>query len=133
MKDLALTYQVFAKTGTVWENYAPDAPEPGNQAKRDFVGWSGIGPILYLLEYAIGLKPDAPANTLAWDIQATKRLGCGRYRFNGHVVDLEAKPGTDGERWMVNVRSDGAFTLKVETPNASRTFEVKKGQNEFVT
>jgi glycogen debranching enzyme len=131
LQDLAVTYQVFAKTGTVWENYAPDAPEPGNQAKPDFVGWSGIAPILYLLEYAVGLKPDAPANTLVWDIQATKRLGCRRYRFNGHVADLDAVPDTDGEHWTLSVRSDGAFTLKVETPIASRTFPVKRGENRF--
>jgi glycogen debranching enzyme len=130
-KDLAVTYQVFAKTGTVWENYAPDAPEPGNQAKPDFVGWSGIAPILFLLEYAIGLKPDAPADTLVWDIQASKRLGCLRYRFNGHVVDLDAVPAADGERWTLRVRSDGAFTLKAETPSSSRTFPVERGENSF--
>ncbi|MCX6561284.1 MAG: C45 family autoproteolytic acyltransferase/hydrolase [Candidatus Aminicenantes bacterium] len=130
--DLDVTYQVFAKTGTVWENYAPDAAEPGNQAKKDFVGWSGIGPILYLLEFGLGLKPDAPANTLTWDIQAHKRLGCERYRFNGHVVDLDAVPAADGSRWSLTVRSDGEFILKVSASSADRTFAVKKGQNEFV-
>ena len=49
--------EVFQMTGTVWENYAPDAPAPGRPAKPDFVGWSGIGPIMYLLGFAIGLQP----------------------------------------------------------------------------
>lgn len=131
LKDLDVTYQVFAKTGTVWENYAPDAAEPGNQAKKDFVGWSGLAPILYLLEYGLGLKPDAPANTLTWDIQAAKRLGCARYRFNGHVVDLDAVPGEREGGWNLTVRSDGAFTLKVSTPDADRTLAVKRGDNRF--
>jgi glycogen debranching enzyme len=131
LKDLDVTWQVFAKTGTLWENYAPDAAEPGNQAKSDFVGWSGVGPILFLLEAAIGLKPDAPADTLTWDIRASKRLGCERYRFNGHIVDLDAAPGEGKPGWALTVRSDGPFTLKVVTPAASRTMEVKKGDNRF--
>ncbi len=131
LKDLDVTYQVFAKTGTVWENYAPDAAEPGNQAKKDFVGWSGLAPILYLLEYGLGLKPDAPANTLTWDIQAAKRLGCARYRFNGHVVDLEAVPGEGEGRWNLTVRSDGEFTLKVSAMYVDQTLAVKRGDNRF--
>ncbi len=35
-KDLEITYQIFAKTGTVWENYAPDAAEPGNHGQAGF-------------------------------------------------------------------------------------------------
>ncbi len=27
---------------------------------KDLVGWSGIGPIVYFLEYSIGLQPDGP-------------------------------------------------------------------------
>ena len=131
-KDLEITYQVFAKTGTVWENYAPDSAEPGNMAKRDFVGWSGIGPILFLLEYGLGLKPDAPGNALAWDIQAGKRLGCDRYRFNGHVVDLDAAPDAAGTGWSLTVRSDGDFTLRASAGSAKRAFSVHKGENRFV-
>lgn len=48
--------RVFPETGTLWENYAPDSAKRGKPAKQDFVGWSGIGPILYLLEYGIGLN-----------------------------------------------------------------------------
>ena len=34
-------------TGTVWENYSPDAATPGEPAKPDLVGWTGIVPIVY--------------------------------------------------------------------------------------
>ena len=60
MEHLRTVGEVFQSTGTVWENYAPDSAAPGKPAKPDFVGWTGIVPILYFLEYAIGLKPDAP-------------------------------------------------------------------------
>jgi hypothetical protein len=124
---------VFEKTGTVWENYAPDKAEPGlfdgRHVGRDFVGWSGIGPILYLLEYGIGLQPDAPKNELRWDLRSTKRIGCERYRFNGHVVDLLATP--DDNKWRLHVLSDGDFTLKVGVNGREKSFAVKKGENDF--
>lgn len=131
-RDLDITYQVFQKTGTVWENYAPDSVSPGNQAQKDFVGWSGIGPILYLLEYGLGLKPDAVRNELSWDIRARKTLGCERYRFNGHVADLAAVPAAEGTGWDVSVRSDGDFTLRVRTTGAARSFPVRPGLQRFV-
>ena len=56
LEHLDRVAEVFHQTGTIWENYAPDSVHQGKPAKGDFVGWSGIGPILYLLEYAIGLK-----------------------------------------------------------------------------
>ena len=108
LNHLACVGQVFQQTGTAWENYAPEALVPGTPAKADFVGWSGIGPILYLLEFAIGLRPDAPANTLTWNLASSHRLGCERYRLNGHVADLLVTP--DGKEWKLRVNSDGPFT-----------------------
>jgi hypothetical protein len=125
--------EVFEKTGTVWENYAPDKAAPGEvngrQVGRDFVGWTGIGPILYLLEYGVGLKPFAAWNELRWKLQSTKRVGCERYRFAGHVADLVATP--EGDRWLIHVASDGDFTLKVTADGQEKSFAVKKGENDF--
>jgi len=72
-REIALNHldnvvEVFKQTGTIWENYAPQKVAPGQPAKREFVGWSGIAPIALLLEYKIGLRPDATNNTLAWRI-----------------------------------------------------------------
>src|SRR5687767_2255907 len=44
-EDLDHVVSVFQETGTLWENYAPERPAPGNRAKSDFVGWSGLAPI----------------------------------------------------------------------------------------
>jgi glycogen debranching enzyme len=125
--------QVFEKTGTVWENYAPDKAEPGQvdgrQVGRDFVGWTGIGPIMYLLEFGIGLKPVAPRNELRWNLRSAKRVGCERYRFAGHVADLVATP--DGNHWRLRVVSDGDFTLRVVAGGQENTLAVKKGENAF--
>ena len=73
---------VCAKTGTVWENYAPDHPEHGDfHCARDFVGWTGISPITILFEYVFGLRPDVPAGKLVWDIRLTDAHGVKQYPF----------------------------------------------------
>lgn len=128
LQHLDAMAQVFRSTGTIWENYAPDAIAPGKPAKKDFVGWSGIGPILYLIEYGIGLKANAVDNELSWELRSAGRVGCARYRFNGHVVDLLAEPSADGKTRRIAVRSDGAFMLKVNAGKREQRFEVAKGE-----
>jgi hypothetical protein len=133
-REIALNHlenivEVFTQTGTIWENYAPDSAEPGKPAKGDFVGWSGIGPIVFLIEYAIGLKPDAQADTLTWNLASTQRVGCERLRFGRHLVDLLAVP--DGNQWHIRVRSDGEFTLTLTGNGQRREYPVKQGDNTF--
>jgi hypothetical protein len=43
--------EVFRKTGTFWENYAPDALSPGSQSRPDFCGWTALVPIAIGREY----------------------------------------------------------------------------------
>ena len=133
LKHLDLVAQVYEKTGTIWENYSPEAIAPGNQAKPDFVGWSGIGPILYLMEYGIGLTPEASRNILHWEIQSATRVGCERYRFNGHLVTLTSESvGANQSRLHIKVESDGDFVLSLQTPSETKQFRVKAGVQEFL-
>ena len=135
LRHLQIMARVFEQTGTIWENYAPDSENPGRNTdstlvNKDFVGWSGIGPILYLLEYGVGLKPDAPANKLTWKIHSTQRVGCERYRFNGHVASLVAQPSSAGSVEIM-VDTDGPFTLVVEHHGIRKQFAVRSGSNKF--
>jgi hypothetical protein len=136
LKHLDIATDVFRRTGTIWENYAPDSPEPGRHegagslVRKDFVGWSGLGPILYLLEYGIGLQPDSRTNTLVWRSELEGRSGCRRYRFNGHVVTLQVeKDGSVPRR--ITVDSDGEFSLRFICRGTEKIFRVAKGKNEF--
>jgi hypothetical protein len=136
LKHVTAVADVFMETGTIWENYAPDAVEPGRHVDGtpvvpDMVGWSGIGPLLYFMEFAVGLVPDAPANRLVWTIRSSRPSGCERYRFNGHVVTLIAKPGSGGGTTHVEVVSDGTFTLIVTYHGTTRTVEVPGGRASF--
>jgi hypothetical protein len=137
LRHLCIVADVFAKTGTIWENYAPDAKEPGRHVDsalvaKDFVGWSGISPILYFLEYGVGLKPNAARNELTWRIESAGRVGCERYRFNGHVTTLLAEPAKKEGSVVLSIASDGAFKLIVRYHEKKMHFDVRKGQNRFV-
>jgi Trehalase len=127
LEHLDRVAEVFHQTGTIWENYAPDSVHQGKPAKGDFVGWSGIGPILYLLEYAIGLKPNALHNELSWELRTNHRVGCDRYRFNGHVISLLGTPIDSGKGWEIAVRSDGQFTLRLQASGQMKRIAVEPG------
>ena len=86
-------------------------------------------PILYLLEYAIGLKADARENALTWRLGSPARQGCERFRFNGHVVSLVAEPvAPEGKRFRVTVQSDGAFKLRLIHQGRGKSVSVKAGE-----
>jgi hypothetical protein len=132
LEHLRTVGDVFKTTGTVWENYAPDAAKPGKPAKGDFVGWTGIVPILYFLEYGVGLRADAPNNRLTWKLTSRKRCGCERFRFNGHTVTLVAQRQNDLSGLVdVAVESDGQFQLWVEIGGKNWKLNVKAGKNHF--
>jgi len=132
LKHVDAVAQVYRKTGTIWENYAADALEPGRHADstlvvKDMVGWSGLGPILFLLEFGVGLKPDAPHNRLVWELRSPRRVGCERYRFAGHVVDLLAVEHRAGTARSVSITSDGPFVLRVICEGSDHSYPIPEG------
>lgn len=127
---LNLVANVFKKTGTIWENYAPDEVQQGQPAQPDFVGWSGLGPIHYMFEYNLGLKPDAPHNELVWHLEARGHIGCERYRFNGHIVSLRANQSSSG-KVQIHIHSDGSFILRLRYYGSEKTLSIRAGDQRF--
>jgi hypothetical protein len=115
---------VFKETGTVWENYAPQRVARGEPSRGDFVGWTGIGPIAFFIEYAIGIRADAITNRVAWDIRSPERVGIERFWFGGKTASFVCE-GVDaaGVR-AITIRSDGAFRLTVTWKGKSKTVDV---------
>lgn len=105
---------VFKETGTLWENYAPKRVAPGKPSKGDFVGWTGIGPIEFFIEYAIGIQADAVANKITWDIHSSKRVGIEKFWFGGKTVSLISEQAEASGIRSVTVKSDGSFHLTVK-------------------
>lgn len=136
--DIAINHlnnvaDVYKNTGTIWENYAADSICPGNMSRKDFVGWSGMAPILYFLEYAIGLKPDATMNTLTWNLKKNKRVGCENYRFNNHTISIIAENvGLSGSNFQITISSDGNFILVVDHYDTQKIFNIHAGEQILV-
>lgn len=127
-------YTVYKKTGTIWENYAPDAVSRGAWSKPHFVGWSGCGPIQLLLETVIGIKPDAVANTVRWNIHRVDRHGIKQLHFGSITADLLCASRKDvTEPLHISVNSTAEFTLLVYKKfDEVKKVTVKKGRNSFV-
>jgi glycogen debranching enzyme len=106
---------VFEKTGTLWENYAPEAAAPGEPARPDFVGWGGLPPVGVLLEYVLGLRPDAPAGRLVWDVRLTEAHGVTGYPFGRDVsIDLScARRASADERPKIEVKASALLELEL--------------------
>lgn len=132
LNHLDAVVQVLCDTGSIWENYPPDEISSGDADRKDFVGWSGIGPILYLLEYAIGIKADAVRKELHWTIPATDgAVGCKRYWFAGITVDLLATHRPDGSV-LVEAESDAPVTLHIQFGELDRSIRLNGRCEPFV-
>jgi hypothetical protein len=115
----------FEKTGTLWENYAPELEGHGNNGK-DFVGWTGVPPVTVLFEYAFGLRPDVPSGKLLWDIRLTEEHGVKRYPFGkSGLLDLScaARPSVESEP-AVEVRSSIPVELTLRWAGGERTLKL---------
>ena len=91
--DIARTHlenvvEVFEKTGTLYENYAPELAAPGDPAKPDFVGWTGLSPVSILYEFVFGIHPEASERRIVWDVRLLEKHGVCNYPFADAVLDL---------------------------------------------
>jgi hypothetical protein len=123
---LANVVSVFEKTGTVHENYAPESAAPGVPSKPDFVGWTGLTPIAVLLEYVFGLRPDAAARRLVWDVRLTEAHGVRRYPFGGEAwLDLSCaarKAATEPPR--IEATATAPVDVEVRWAGGKRLLEI---------
>jgi hypothetical protein len=122
---------IYKETGTIWENYSPEYPVPGNIAKHDFVGFLGLGPIALLIEEILGIEVDAPANTIRWRLYPTPEQGLSNLRFGDNVVSLLARE-RDGGKMTVQVTAQREFTLKMQRAGATTAFSIPPGTHRNV-
>ncbi len=122
--------KVFSDTGTIWENYPPDFADKCDSDKPDFVGWSGMAPILFFIEYKIGIKSDAVANKVIWKIPESKKsVGCKKYWFGGKEADFLATPTENGLE--ISIVTKDKFKLIINYKGIEKTFEID-GDIKFI-
>jgi hypothetical protein len=128
LNHLENVVRIYKETGTIWENYAPQKITQGDPSRKDFVGWSGMAPILYFIEYAIGLKPDAMSNTITWNIKTDGKVGIENLWFNNKTVSLVCERADAKGRRLISVKSDGEFILKVNYGKKHKTMKIPQSR-----
>lgn len=121
--------EVFEKTGTLWENYAPDLTDAGycdgHYCKDDFVGWSGVFPIAILFEFVFGIYPDAQNRHIDWNVRVTERHGIENYPLGDATVSLicDARESED-EAPVVHIESDKPITVTLRWKDTVKEIHV---------
>ena len=108
------TYENFLPH-TIWECYSPTACEPAkNKHKRyvrkDFCGWSALGPISLFIENVLGFHhADAVKKTLEFHPRkSSARYGVKNFKFGEVCCDIIVENNT------VKCRSNTGFTLMID-------------------
>jgi hypothetical protein len=119
--------EVFRKTGTIWEYYAPESPNPGkNHARPNMVGWGGLPPIAVLMEYVFGIRPYPESQRLVWDIRLIEEHGVKNYPFGTGIVDLYCSSrNSTTEKPEVRVESSTPVEVSVFWDGGQETITVK--------
>ena len=132
-KYLTAMAAVLKDTGTVWENYAPELPlHPGSPAARDFVGWSGDGPIALLIENVLGFRCDGSRHQLTWRLSRTDRHGMEKLQFGGVTTTLicDTRHNVDEPAHVTGV-SNQPFTLIVILGSKTKRIKISSGPIEL--
>lgn len=120
----------YASTGTIWEHYAPESG--AGEGVKDFVGWSGLGPIALLIESVLGIRADGASGTIVWRPTLPLRNGIENLTIGDAAVSLIASRIADGARTLsittnapLRVAIDtGAYRATVVVPVGNTTMSV---------
>lgn len=116
--------QVYEHTDTFWENYAPETAAPGQPAKSNFVGWTGLTPIAILLEDVIGIQVDWPLRRVVWDRRLETETA---YGVRGLPLGSEGTLSLVGDQESIEIISDIPLTLVVREGGESLQAAVPAG------
>jgi hypothetical protein len=132
-------YQVYLQTGTLWENYAADKIDgkfkqgvndrrPPADCRKDFVGWTGLGPISILIENILGFRVNGVNKTLTYDLRRIDRHGIENLR----MADVTTSIVTDNrsvnpKKARLTVRSDKDYTLKIIFNGSIHEYAINAG------
>ncbi len=118
--------EVYKDTGTIWENYAPDVAAPGDPARKDFCGWSALGPISMLIENVLGIKVEGSMNRVTWTLHdPTSKFGISNLVVGDAIVDLMCYPA--GKKIEIKVGSSKDFELLLRYYGKGQVHQVRGG------
>ena len=125
-----LTTYLHCEPHTVWECYAPDFATPATKpngtdiVRKDFCGWSALGPISILIEYVLGFHT---VNAFEGVVEWAKpdgfigKIGVKNLRFGDIITDVIAEGN------YCYVKSNVPYRLKINGKECT----VLAGENIF--
>ena len=113
---LAHMYRTYkaVEPHTIWECYSPTRDYPvvrrnGHIVRKDFCGWSALGPISMFIENVMGFHTvDAKKKRIEWRLHQDQEHGLKNFKFGETVADILY----DGVG-RVTVQSNAAFELVI--------------------
>jgi len=116
------------KSGTIWENYAPESSN--GHGARDMVGWSADGPIALLIENVLGIRGFAATRSVTWRPRLAGENGIRNLTVGATHISLIASRLSDGKR-KLTMTADQPISVTVDTGvGKPRTFRLKNGTVE---
>jgi len=133
LNHYAEVLEVYKRTGTFWEYYAPEKAEPGFMARKEFVGWAGLPPIAELIEFIIGIRGDYVNRQIVWDLNLTEVNGIERYPFGPEgVVSLKADSRrTAADEPRITIDSNVDFELILLYGEKEKKIQVTSGKHTY--
>lgn len=117
LEHMYRTYTDF-EPHTIWEAYNPEEYRPattehtcGKLVRKNFCGWSALGPISVYLEFVLGFHTvNAFEHKVKWAKPTTLggKLGVRNLRFGTVVTDIVAENG------VCTVKSNEPYTLQID-------------------
>ena len=122
---------VLEKTGTLWENYAPETAAAGDISRPEFVGWTGCGSIALLLDAVLGFDVNAPSRRITWNINRQDEHGVRGLPLADDEIDLIYDP----QKHAVDVTCGQPFELCVapivDPPGDETVFKLQAGRHRL--
>lgn len=118
---------VFQDTGTLWENYAPDAAAPGDISRPEFVGWTGCGAIALLIDTVLGLEVEAPEGRIHWRLDLQQDHGVDGLPIAGESVSLKYLSASHS----LDVETSGSLDLHIQRGDVEVVFRSLIGKHRL--
>lgn len=124
------TYTEYAPH-SIWECYSPEECKPSTQTddtgvvRKDFCGWSALGPISIYIEFVLGFYyVNAFDKVIKWAKPSDTKgnIGIKNLKFGDIVTDIIANGN------ICRVISNGEYTLEIN----GEKYEINIGENEIL-
>lgn len=135
LEHMYQTYKQYSPH-TIWECYNPSKPMPSfrvfgdktERVRKDFCGWSALGPISMLIENVLGFyKVDAQKREVHWNLHHKQRNGIENLKFGDVVTSIVYSNGN------ITVESNRPYNLlvnktkmKIKEGKQTIRYELKK-------